>query len=1846
MGGVLAHEIGHNFGMEHANSVSFNAARGTFTNVEYGDEQDVMGGSFDMITGDFHAGYKHALGWIDNAHVAQVDPLSQSSLTVRLGASDRNNSIGLAPFPLPKGVVLAARAVIPARTSYMPASSPAYLYLSYKSADPKGPNGVFLNEVPIDTAGGTVGPTYIVCPGDVACSVQTQVKFSDAYLYDPADQRLLIELGPRERIIPGPDNATAQDSAALVRLVYLDAAGVSLNAAAEETGCTDDGCAMSPAAVDATIANLTCGSVVPNITLTSVRQVAVFRVVASPSSSPYMTIDTCPPDGSAPAVPVGVSVFVGGFPVSHAYYGGNVGGSGDAFSDVTYTNYIGTASLPCGRVSIAVPGDGLPAWVVVGASGTHRGRRVSVSVNATCSTRGALSWFPSAIMTSSICSSGSSAGPYALVANSTFSGQPVWRQVKSPNRFLTWSGSRWTVVTSVGDSAYFCQLGTTADYTKSAKNWGVCPAGSFTVGDGTCGLCPNGRVAPPGSTSSSACRCPDEWMVDASTQLCRGPSVGGPADLRSNWTAIVRDPVPLPASAAAPGAGGASSSSGPARFYETIYFAKAKFYDGFFTRVPGQTVNSLPYYSNAAQNVFLANCGGTCWAVVDTPNDSSSAWSYFSTPSGGLPPTSITGVSTYALCDGQGDRAIDFNARGARLCFCPAGMSPDSRGLCQPCAIGAARSAPSGFPTNDTCVPCAAGTTTSSVGQPVCDVSLCTGFNVTMFYDPTSDCGRTPSYAGCSAARTELNGAYYLRQLPAVGEFPTYARSDGRRFLHRLSIPPVWAFDSDLNATNGVLYKQSSPAAASFVVPLALGIKWTTTSASQWWITLSTNATCSQCGRGSYGSLVGAAAASDIATACKLCPAGFGTNVTSSFAATAVSACSLCAPGFGGPACSRCGPSSFKAELGNATCSACPANTSSTGSAGLACACAAGFKADGGGGCVDIDECASGTSGCTGGWCTNTMGGFTCGCANGTALSADDGRTCVACGPSFFGDGVTCSPCPPFMTREGASSPACSCAPPHIVVDDGQGGIVCRPPLALSLDATSSGGIAASLELVRLQYVAIPVPGAPGALPATVAVVPSPVYKRVFPTSSPSFPARLPAWLAWNGNGAGGGREQRWVLATSVNVSANADGGLLLLPLLGSAADAGLNDARGSGTFAYAPSTSPALPRNGSASSVVWKVYQARPLRMFADALAEGVSLVSAGRAAAPTLTTPLLSNISAGSPLRGVQVTGLAGPGDILTFRSRRVPACTGAAGAPGAALDANLTAVGLAVPSAAGPYELCVSSLASSSLPVPVVYNGSGVTMLVETGSGAANSSPTPSTAAASPSTTSSSAAVVSPSSSSVAAASPSSSSAGVVSPSSSSAAVVSPSSSPAAVVSPSSSSAAVVSPSSSSAAAASPSSSSAAVVSPSSSSAAVVSPSSSSAAAVSPSLSSAAAASPSSSSAAVVSPSSSSAAVVSPSSSSAAVVSPSSSSAAVVSPSSSSAAVVSPSSSAAAVSPTASSSRSPKLTPSASSSPAPVAAVSFTFNISAGGAAVVNASIVSQRGVALSIRRSFAALLGIRPAFVRIKAVIDRRTRVRYVLAITDPANTFDADQRRLGDSGPDAALLPGAAPLRALQAAPATEEGVSVEVEADLSEGTGIAPPESVVSSSLASLGSSSSSSAALSSGGVFQALANATGVGPESFSAVLLANTVNVALRPPASDPVVAAAAAAAESSPAPNGVGAGIGAAVALLGAVLAAFWYYKKHYSVRAAAAAAAAAAVDTKNAVGDPQSPPAAEVSHPPNGGVLPASTATVVSTVPGSILEEGATSPSTEVAAFSHVNPMMGGSAIRLALPPTVV
>lgn len=88
-GGVSAHELGHNFGLNHANfwDTGGQSVIGSGSNVEYGDSFDTMGNA-TAGRRHFNARYKNYLDWLPNTQVRTVT----ASGTYRVWAHDRTNA--------------------------------------------------------------------------------------------------------------------------------------------------------------------------------------------------------------------------------------------------------------------------------------------------------------------------------------------------------------------------------------------------------------------------------------------------------------------------------------------------------------------------------------------------------------------------------------------------------------------------------------------------------------------------------------------------------------------------------------------------------------------------------------------------------------------------------------------------------------------------------------------------------------------------------------------------------------------------------------------------------------------------------------------------------------------------------------------------------------------------------------------------------------------------------------------------------------------------------------------------------------------------------------------------------------------------------------------------------------------------------------------------------------------------------------------------------------------------------------------------------------------------------------------------------------------------------------------------------------------------------------------------------------------------------------------------------------------------------------------------------------------------------------------------------------------------
>lgn len=68
---TLVHELGHNFGLQHANAWK-GGVDGPGQNIEYGNEYDIMGGALDEVGSQFSVYERQRLGWLGSSNVTTV----------------------------------------------------------------------------------------------------------------------------------------------------------------------------------------------------------------------------------------------------------------------------------------------------------------------------------------------------------------------------------------------------------------------------------------------------------------------------------------------------------------------------------------------------------------------------------------------------------------------------------------------------------------------------------------------------------------------------------------------------------------------------------------------------------------------------------------------------------------------------------------------------------------------------------------------------------------------------------------------------------------------------------------------------------------------------------------------------------------------------------------------------------------------------------------------------------------------------------------------------------------------------------------------------------------------------------------------------------------------------------------------------------------------------------------------------------------------------------------------------------------------------------------------------------------------------------------------------------------------------------------------------------------------------------------------------------------------------------------------------------------------------------------------------------------------------------------------
>ncbi len=99
---VVAHELGHTYGLFHANLwmvTDGNPVSATGTSTEYGDDFDVMGGnSANDQRADFNAWFKHRLGWVADSQVQTIT----STGTYRVNRFDHSTGSGTLALVIPR----------------------------------------------------------------------------------------------------------------------------------------------------------------------------------------------------------------------------------------------------------------------------------------------------------------------------------------------------------------------------------------------------------------------------------------------------------------------------------------------------------------------------------------------------------------------------------------------------------------------------------------------------------------------------------------------------------------------------------------------------------------------------------------------------------------------------------------------------------------------------------------------------------------------------------------------------------------------------------------------------------------------------------------------------------------------------------------------------------------------------------------------------------------------------------------------------------------------------------------------------------------------------------------------------------------------------------------------------------------------------------------------------------------------------------------------------------------------------------------------------------------------------------------------------------------------------------------------------------------------------------------------------------------------------------------------------------------------------------------------------------------------------------------------------------------
>ena len=757
---VVAHELGHNYGLSHC---SF-WALGSSTNDEYGDTSDVMGNGLGMSVADYQAGVKAAMGWIPASRVVNVNRASAgvSAGTVTSGVfylapSDRDGTSGddfvKAIGRARADVAFTVRAAVPPRwflNDGMQGVTSQHAYLTYRArlskssagADYAG-QGVYLNELAVGTNG--ISNPYLFCYRDPFCKIQRPITSYDAVVWNANETRLLVEVGGAEQML-GTD--PVDDAALRVRVALLGTDGLPLDRTIP-FGCTATDCATLP-----TIVSVTTAGVYP-ASFSALHPVAVFKVTSA-SGATIVSASTCASGVSYPAA-AGLSAFFGSFPASHAYYGGNVGMTGDVNAPSDDLDASWYPATNCFSTSFPVAA-GATVWVVVGSPGAARGTEMSGSVTFTYG--GALSGSSFPVVSPPASGTCSYKTKTFTALPKSGSDLPVFA-TSDGSRFIRYSAyySGWIVDDVTTDAAnaqsgYYCTVWSGSTLSALSGHF-VCPPGSYRSGNG-CTKCPlASQTSSAGASNATDCYCPLGWY--ASGSACVGPQVGGPSataaelvstscPLNTNLTNGQCVSCPL-------FTGGPQCSDTP--FYETVEivqsggFPSSANYRGVY-KWNGAYANGKPVYKKVGGVYFwFWTSYDSAWNSINSEAGVLAASYVEFSNSGYLLVNQITSASL-AFCNGEGP-AFDFDNR--RLCYCGEGRYL-SGSKCVLCAAGTYRSIGGSLSKTETCTPCASGTV-SAAGASACANTCSAGTTLsgsTCTRSSTCAIGSAPDVSGSCVA--------------------------------------------------------------------------------------------------------------------------------------------------------------------------------------------------------------------------------------------------------------------------------------------------------------------------------------------------------------------------------------------------------------------------------------------------------------------------------------------------------------------------------------------------------------------------------------------------------------------------------------------------------------------------------------------------------------------------------------------------------------------------------------------------------------------------------------------------------------------------------------------------------------------------------------------------------------------------------------------------------------------------------------------------------------------------------------------------------------------------------------